>query len=96
MVPDPQKTSLGMEYFCTENDDLWRMSDPELINLASREIDHLGLASATDVEDGLVIRQPKAYPVYDATYRQNLQVIQRYLTTIDNLQTLEGRSDELE
>lgn len=91
MVPDPQKTSLGMEYFCTEGDAVWRMSDTELIELATRELASLGLAYAAEVEDGAVIRQPKAYPVYDREYRQHLQVIQRHLATIDNLQTI-GRN----
>jgi len=63
MVPDPSKTCLGMEYFCTKGDGLWTMSDTELLDLG--ELVSLGLAKAEDVEDGVVIRQAKAYPVYD-------------------------------
>ncbi len=91
MVPDPRKTCLGMEYFCSEGDALWRMSDTELLDLATRELATLGLAPADAVEDGVVLRQPKAYPVYDQTYRQHLQVLQNYLTSIVNLQTI-GRN----
>jgi protoporphyrinogen oxidase len=93
MVPDPTKTSLGMEYFCDEdpNDAIWGKSDAELIELSKREIEQLGLAKAADVVDGVVIRQPKAYPVYDDTYRKHLDVIQRYLQTFENLQTI-GRN----
>jgi protoporphyrinogen oxidase len=91
LVPDPRKTSLGMEYFCTEGDALWTMSDADLIKLATREIAGLGLADIKDVEDGVVFRQPKAYPVYDMDYRQHLQVIRRFLSTIENLQTI-GRN----
>jgi protoporphyrinogen oxidase len=87
MVPDPSKTCLGMEYFCNTGDELWTMSDTELINLAQRELVNLGLANSGDVEDGVVIRQPKAYPVYDQDYRKHLQVIQKYLATLENLQT---------
>jgi protoporphyrinogen oxidase len=87
MVPDPSKTCLGMEYFCNTGDELWTMSDAELINLAQRELVNLGLANSGDVEDGVVIRQPKAYPVYDQDYRKHLQVIQKYLATLENLQT---------
>jgi len=61
------------------------MSDTELLDLAS-ELVSLGLAKAEDVEDGVVIRQAKAYPVYDQ-YRKHLAVIQNFLATIDNLQT---------
>jgi len=91
MIPDSQKTSLGMEYFCTEGDDIWTMSDAELVQLATRELSSLGLADISDAEDGVVFRQPKAYPVYDHEYHEHLQVIQRFLATIDNLQTI-GRN----
>lgn len=92
MVPDPSKTCLGMEYFCSEGDDLWQKSDAELIELASREAINLKLGvHAGDVEDGVVIRQYKAYPVYDGEYRRHLQVIQDYLETFENLQTV-GRN----
>jgi protoporphyrinogen oxidase len=53
MVPDPRKTSLGMEYFCTEGDETWTMSDAELLGLATRELVSLGLANLGDVEDGM-------------------------------------------
>jgi len=93
MVPDLSKTSLGMEYFCNQapSDELWGRSDAELIALAKEELAQLGLARADEVEEGIVIRQPKAYPVYDAEYRQHLSVIQKYLATIRNLQTI-GRN----
>jgi protoporphyrinogen oxidase len=92
MVPDASKTCLGMEYFCSQGDRLWEMSDAELIELASQEAINLGLGvQPGDVEDGVVIRQPKAYPVYDGEYRQHLQVLQNYLETFDNLQTV-GRN----
>ncbi len=87
MVPDSSKTCLGMEYFCTKGDGLWTMSDTELLDLASRELVNLDLAKAEDVEDGFVLRQPKAYPVYDHEYRQHLEVIRNFLATIENLQT---------
>lgn len=91
MVPDQQKTSLGMEYFCDEGDELWTMSDADLIELATREVTSLGLCSRHTIEDGVVIRQPKAYPCYDTNYRQHLKVIQDFLATIENVQTI-GRN----
>lgn len=91
MVPDPSKTSLGMEYFCSRGDDLWRLDDAQLMELAKRELQALNLADATDVEDGCVIRQPMAYPVYDADYRGHVAVIQDYLAGFANLQTI-GRN----
>lgn len=91
MVPDTRKTSLGMEYFCSEGDEIWNMPDTELIQLAKQELQHLGLADATVVEDGVVFRQPKAYPVYDNEYRRNIQIIRNFLETVENLQTI-GRN----
>lgn len=91
MVPDPSKTCLGMEYFCNEGDELWNLSNPELLDLASRELVQLGLVKASMIEDGTVIRQKKAYPVYDRDYGQHLEVIQEYLETFENLQTV-GRN----
>ncbi|MBE9224360.1 NAD(P)/FAD-dependent oxidoreductase [Phormidium sp. LEGE 05292] len=92
MVPDPSKTCLGMEYFCSVGEELWQMSDADLIKLASQEAIALKIGvKPGDVEDGVVIRQRKAYPVYDAEYRQHLQVIQDYLEAFDNLQTV-GRN----
>jgi len=91
MVTSPLTTSLGMEYFCSEGDHIWRMSDQELMELAKREIAYLGLAEAGDVEDGAVFRQARAYPVYDRRYREHLKVIQGFLETLKNLQTI-GRN----
>lgn len=91
MVPDVKKTCLGMEYFCNEGDEIWSLSDAELIELATREIAKLGLAKANLIEDGTVIRQPKAYPVYDRDYGQHLEVIRDYLSSFENLQTI-GRN----
>lgn len=92
MVPDASKTCLGMEYFCSTGDDLWERPDSKLIELASQEIIKLNLGvKPGDIEDGCVIRQHKAYPVYDGEYRQHLRVLQDYLKTFENLQTV-GRN----
>jgi protoporphyrinogen oxidase len=91
MVPDQTKTCLGMEYFCSEGDEIWEMSDTELLDLATKELDSLGLVPAGKVEDGTVIRQKKAYPVYDRDYTRHLEVIREYITTFENLQTV-GRN----
>jgi len=78
MAP-PGMSCLGLEYFCFEDDGLWTMSDRELIELAKREVAKVGLASAADVVDGCVVRQPKAYPVYDDAYREHVAMIRRDL-----------------
>jgi protoporphyrinogen oxidase len=70
---------LGLEYFCFEDDGLWKMPDQELIALATREVVKVGLVLAADVVDGCVVRQPKAYPVYDDAYREHIAMIRRDL-----------------
>lgn len=91
MVPDPGRTCLGLEYFCFRGDGLWSSSDADLIALASRELESLGLAPAGQVVDGTVIRMPKAYPIYDADYRQRLDRVREFIDPIPNLHTV-GRN----
>jgi protoporphyrinogen oxidase len=74
MVPEGM-SCLGLEYFCFEGDPLWTAPDAELIALAKKEIAQIGLVAASDVVDGCVVRQPKAYPVYDDSYRDNVEMI---------------------
>jgi protoporphyrinogen oxidase len=91
LVPDPTKTSLGLEYFCFEGDEIWTSSDAELIALGRREVDAIGLIDAKDVIDGCVVRMPKAYPVYDEEYLGHLGKIRAWLGTLPNLE-LAGRN----
>jgi protoporphyrinogen oxidase len=74
MVPEGM-SCLGLEYFCFEGDDLWTSSDEDLAALAKAEIAKIGLIEASDVVDACVLRQPKAYPVYDDAYRENVATI---------------------
>ena len=91
MVPNPHQASIGMEYFCRAGDSLWQSSDEELIEKAGHELEFLALAPKTSVVDGTVIRQPKAYPVYDGHYKEALACIERWIKTLDNFQTV-GRN----
>ena len=79
MVPDPNMACYGLEYFCFEGDGLWTSSDETLINLGKKEIEQIGLTKASAVVDGYVVRQPKAYPVYDHSYKQNVEDVREAL-----------------
>jgi protoporphyrinogen oxidase len=79
MVPDPDKACYGLEYFCFEHDGLWESKDEELIELAKRELMKIGLAKEGDVVDGCVVRQKKAYPVYDDDYARHVATIRQEL-----------------
>lgn len=91
MVADESKTSLGLEYFCTQGDALWSSPDDELIDLAKKELDKIGLARAADVSDACVYRVPKCYPIYDDDYGQQLPVLRNYIKGMQNLQSV-GRA----
>jgi len=79
MVPDENVACVGLEYFCFEGDGLWSMDDDGLIELAKREMEILGLVSPDKVFGGAVVRQEKAYPVYDEDYAANVDALRREL-----------------
>jgi protoporphyrinogen oxidase len=75
----PGTTCLGLEYFVDEGDDVWSAPDDELVALATREIVALGLIDTGAVRSGYVVRMPKAYPVYDRDYADNVDIIRAWL-----------------
>jgi protoporphyrinogen oxidase len=84
MVADPTKVWIGLEYFCHEQDDLWKMADTELIQFATAELEKIGLVHAADVLDGHVVRVPKTYPAYYGTY-ERFDEVRTYLDQFENL-----------
>ncbi len=92
MVPDQTKTCLGLEYFCFEGDGLWTSTDQALIELAKAELAQLAMCRPDEVFDGVVVRQAKAYPVYDDAYQANVDVVRDYIrVNLKNLH-LAGRN----
>lgn len=89
MIPasQPGTACIGLEYFCNETDPLWHTPDAELIALGKRELAQLGLVAEADIIDGVVYRQPKAYPVYTGAYKTHLETLKQYVASLDNLQT---------
>ena len=85
MVPNDTDASIGMEYFCFEGDDLWSMPDDDLVKMATRELESLGLARGDQVKFGFAVRVHKAYPIYDAEYGERLNTIRTWLDQIPNL-----------
>jgi len=83
---------LGLEYFCFEGDGLWTSPDAELIELAKREIGKIGLVAAEAVVDASVVRQPKAYPVYDDAYQMHVDAVRDELETLYPTLHLVGRN----
>ncbi len=80
MVPETSVNCYGMEYFCFEGDGIWTSKDEDLTKLAMDELIRLGLARPGDLMDGFVVRQKKAYPVYDDKYAQNVDIVRRSIS----------------
>ncbi|MEM9555246.1 MAG: NAD(P)/FAD-dependent oxidoreductase [Acidobacteriota bacterium] len=93
MVADPSTSFIGLEYFVNEGDDLWSMDDDDLVTLGAAEAETIGLFDADEVSAGTVVRQPKAYPVYDDDYERHLETIRAWLDGFDNLETI-GRNGQ--
>ena len=91
MVPDPKMSSLGLEYFCFADDNVWKSTDHDLARLAIREAEQIGLIRPDEVKDAFVVRTPKASPVYDQNYQASLKTIKDWVCLFANLQPL-GRN----
>jgi protoporphyrinogen oxidase len=84
LVAGAGKVWIGLEYFCNDTDDLWKLSDEEMSRFAIAEIAKIGILKAEDVEDSHVVRVPKTYPAYFGSY-DRFNVIRHYVDAIPNL-----------
>jgi protoporphyrinogen oxidase len=84
LVGAADKVWIGLEYFCNDTDDLWKLSDEQMSRFAIEEIARIGILKAEDVEDSHVVRVPKTYPAYFGSY-DRFDVIRRYLDGFENL-----------
>lgn len=85
MAPDG-KTSLVMEIFCEENDEVWRRSDDDLVAQVVRDLDqYLDFIQPRDVIAGQVIRSRDAYPRYGLDYKPAVETVKNYLRSYENL-----------
>src|SRR3989339_212562 len=88
MLVNKNYTSLGCEYFCCQNDEIWNMSDDDLISLSKMNLEKLKLINTTNIFLAKVIRVKKAYPVYDEFYKKNFYRIKNYINRISGLQVV--------
>jgi protoporphyrinogen oxidase len=84
MVADKSKTWIGLEYFCYDTDELWKMDDEKLKQFAIAEVAKIGILNASDVIDGHVVRVPKTYPAYFGTY-DNFDTLREFTDQFTNL-----------
>ncbi len=85
---DSQQTVLCLEYWCFEEDSIWKEPEAMLIDRAKREMAKIGLCQPEWVTDTWIARLPRTYPVYRIGYREHLQVLIDYLKTLKNLQEI--------
>ena len=81
-------TIVTLEYWSYDEDPIWKMSDAELIALAKKEMKMTGLVDGLEISDGFVYKIPKCYPVYQRGYKQPLQIVEGYLTSVENLSVI--------
>ncbi len=84
MVADRSNVWIGLEYFCFENDEMWRRSDQELIHLGTEELEKIGIIDHRSILDATVLRMQKTYPAYFGTYNQ-FPELRAYLDNFENL-----------
>ena len=84
LVSDPGKVWIGLEYFCYDTDELWKMPDEELKKFAIAEVAKIGILEANAVSDAHVVRVPKTYPAYFGTYSR-FDELKDFTDTIDNI-----------
>lgn len=84
LVADPTKVWIGLEYFCYETDDLWKMEDEALKRFAIAEIVKIGILTADAVLDAHVVRVPKTYPAYFGTYSR-FDELREFMDQFENL-----------
>ena len=88
------QSCVALEYYCGEGDGLWSMHDDKLIALATRELTTLGLVAPDAVTGGAVVRQDKAYPLYDEAYAANVAAMRRELADKHPTLHLVGRNGQ--
>ena len=84
LVADPEKIWIGLEYFATEGDEMWRMPDKDFIKFAIAELDKIDVAKPDAVRDSVVFHIKKAYPAYFGTYGE-FNKIREYVDQVENL-----------
>ena len=84
LVSDPTKVWIGLEYFCYDTDDLWKMADDDLKQFAIAEVAKIGILDADAVSDAHVVRVPKTYPAYFGTY-DRFDELRQWTDSFENL-----------
>ena len=83
-----KSTIVALEYWSYDTDEIWKMADADLISLAKSEMQKTGLVNGLTISDGYVYKIPKCYPVYGRGYKEPLQIVEKYLSGVQNLSVI--------
>ncbi|KAF7598225.1 MAG: hypothetical protein CGU29_14140 [Candidatus Dactylopiibacterium carminicum] len=92
MVADPDKVWIGLEYMCSDQDEIWKMSDEDFIRFAVDELVKIDVVAREDIVDTCRIHIEKAYPAYFGSYAE-FDTVRAHLDGIANLYCL-GRNGQ--
>lgn len=84
MVADPSKVWIGLEYFCNDTDELWRLPERQMTDLGREELARIGIIDKLLVRDSTVLHMPQTYPAYFGTY-DRFGEIRAFVDTLENL-----------
>ena len=93
MASGSEKSPIGLEYFCFEKDNFWSKNDDELVEIAAADLKQLDFMRSAGIEEAMVVRAGKAYPVYDDGYAARVAGLCKWLENISNLQCI-GRAGQ--
>ncbi len=85
------QSAISVEYFVFKKDRLWSMDENELIALAKRELETVGLVNQKDVVEGFVIKESESYPTYYLGHKKYFNMLKNYVSKFKNLQLI-GRA----
>ena len=78
------KSSLSVEYFSFQHEELWKMSDSELSELAAEELHSMGLIKRETVEASMVVRETECYPTYYLGFREPYMILRNAVDKFTN------------
>ncbi len=85
------KTLLVLEFFSFKGDIIWNADDRKITDIGIDHLKQLGFIKRSEVMDSVIVRVPKAYPLFEVGYEKYFNEIAAYLAGFENLHST-GRS----
>jgi protoporphyrinogen oxidase len=78
-------TSFFIEFFAFEGDDIWTMPKEQLLEMVMPYFEKWGFFTKEEIRQSYLMKRSHVYPVYDTTYKANVEKIRDYLDELENL-----------